>query len=286
MSRPPTASVPTDPAHPRSGLARTIALGLCLLIASTCGALSVWQWQRLQWKQALLARIAALPQQAETAAPGPAAWPDVRRDSHEYAPLALDGHWEPAREQLVVASTVLGRGHWVMTPLRIERGAQGPWWIWVNRGFVDDAHRTPALRRPLPAGPVRVVGLLRASERPWLGTALPGMGQASRDVAALAAAAGLDTFRVAPYFVDLGRTDARQQAALAAAVEAGLPPPVAADAPWPRTGLTLLKLPNNHLSYALTWATLAAGALLAAGLVWRSGRPGQADASDDERPGR
>lgn len=287
MSRRSPAPTAADPAPVRSGLARTVALGLCLLITLSCAALSAWQWQRLQWKQGLLARIAALPDQAEGPAPAPADWPTVQRDSHEYAPLALAGHWEPAREQLVVASTVLGRGHWVMVPLRIEpAGGAAPWWVWVNLGFVDEAHRRPAQRTPLPAGPVTLVGLLRASERPWLGTALPGMGQASRDVTALAAAAGLDARRVAPYFVDLGRTDARQQAALAAAVEAGLPPPVAADAPWPRTGLTLLKLPNNHLSYALTWATLAAGALLAAGLVWRSGRPDDGGSDDDGRPDR
>ena len=148
----------------------------------------------------------------------------------------------------MLASTVLGRGHWVMTPLQTDNG----WWVWVNRGFVDEAHREAATR-PAPAlAELARPGLLRLSEHPWL----PGMERASRDVARLSAAAGLPAGRVAPYFVDARPADAA----------AG--PPQA----WPQAGLTVLSFANRHLEYALTWAALALAACVGAVIVWRHGR--------------
>jgi surfeit locus 1 family protein len=56
----------------------------------------------------------------------------------------------------------------------------------------------------------------------------------SRDVPAIAARRGLT--RTAPYFVDADATGTG----------------------WPRGGLTVIRFPNNHLAYALTWFGLAA----------------------------
>ena len=55
----------------------------------------------------------------------------------------------------------------------------------------------------------------------------------SRDVAAIAAKRGLR--RVAPYFIDAD----------------------ASGREWPRGGMTVVRFPNNHLVYALTWFGLA-----------------------------
>lgn len=221
---------------------RLLALAACALLVATFSALALWQWQRLQWKEALLARVARIDVEAAAPPPGPAAWAGLNRADDEYRALALRGRFDPAREQLVLASTALGRGHWVMTPLQTDDG----WWVWVNRGFVDDAHRAPS-SRPVPAlDELARPGLLRMSERPWL----PGL--ASRDVARLSTEAGLPAYRVAPYFVD-ART--------------------AGDAPgWPRAGLTVLAFPNRHFEYALTWAALALLACAGAVVVWRHGR--------------
>jgi surfeit locus 1 family protein len=121
-----------------------------------------------------------------------------------------------------------------MTPLRTEAGH----WVFVNRGFVPPELRG---RVPRPEGALAVTGLLRPGEP---GGNLLQQNQPaehrwySRDVAAMAAARGLQG-PVAPFFVDA-------QAAAGSA------------ATWPRAGLTVLKFPNNHLGYALTWFTLAA----------------------------
>jgi surfeit locus 1 family protein len=223
---------------------RLFAAAACVLLAAMFCALALWQWQRLQWKEALLARVACIDRETPSPAPGPQAWAGLRRADDEYRALALQGRFDPAREQLVLASTVLGRGHWVMTPLLTDDG----WWVWVNRGFVDDAHRDAAAR-PAPA-PAELAkpGLLRLSERPWL----PGLERASRDVVRLSAAAGLPADQVAPYFVDARQADGT--------------------AAWPRAGLTVLSFANRHLGYALTWAALALAACAAAAIVWRHGR--------------
>ncbi|MGH1560282.1 SURF1 family protein [Caulobacter segnis] len=83
-----------------------------------------------------------------------------------------------------------------------------------------------------------MIGLLRSSEPRggFLRTNQPGQGRwYSRDVQAIAAAHHL--INTAPYFVD----------ADAAPNPGG----------WPLGGLTVVRFPNSHLIYALTWFGLA-----------------------------
>ncbi len=227
---------------------RLVAVAACALLVASFSALALWQWQRLQWKEALLARVAQIDREAAAPAPGPSDWPALNRTDDEYRALTVRGRFDPAREQQVLASTALGRGHWVMTPLQTDDG----WWVWVNRGFVDDAHRNPATRPAPDLAELARPGLLRLSERPWL----PGMERASRDLARLSAAAGLPAGRVAPYFVDARPMAGSAEASIA----------------WPRAGLTVLSFSNRHLGYALTWAALALAAVIGAFVVWRHGR--------------
>jgi surfeit locus 1 family protein len=237
-----------------------VLLGACALAGA---ALAHWQWQRLHWKEALLERVARLPDEAPQAPPGPAEWPTLDLATHEYRPLALQGEPDPARERLVLASTALGRGHWVMVPVRVREGFT----VWVNRGFVDAAHREPASRPPLGAEELARGGLLRLSER---ASSLPGLSQATRDLTRLNAEAGLDPSEVAPYFVDLRAAPGTAPVATVADGGAlgGTTPAgrSAASGPWPRAGLTVLSFHNRHLGYTLTWAALST--LAAAGAVW------------------
>jgi len=173
----------------------------------------------------------------------------------EYRHVRLAGVFLHERETLVQASTTLGPGHWVLTPLRT---VQGPL-VLVNRGFVPPERRERATRSGNePAGEVRLTGLLRISE--------PGGGFLrrndpaadrwfSRDVQAMAAARGLPD--IAPFFVD---------------EDATAPQPAGAEPHWPVGGLTVIAFHNNHLVYALTWFGLALGVLLAGWLVARAGR--------------
>jgi surfeit locus 1 family protein len=238
---------------PGRGLPWLVLLAAALLCAGFA-ALGTWQVQRMGWKHDLMARVQARVDAAPVAPPAPAEWPALQADpqAFEYRRLRLQGEFQHADEALVQASTTLGAGFWVVTPLRLVDGS----FVLVNRGFVPPDRRNPASRGAVaPTGPVTVDGLLRTSE--------PGGGFLrdndpaadrwhSRDVAALAAARRLPAERVAPYFVDAGST---------------LPP-----GQWPAGGLTVLHFTDNHLVYALTWYVLALMVAAAGVYVLRTAR--------------
>ena len=226
----------------------TGALAVFILL---CG-LGIWQVQRLAWKTGLIATVEARLAAAPVPAPGPDAWPELTQAEAEYRRVTVSGRYRPESDRLVKAVTARGPGFWVMTPLDTDRG----WQLLINRGFVPDSERRPQ-DRDLPANDVTISGLLRMSQ-PGGGFLRANDAAAnrwySRDVAAIAAARGLG--RTAPYFVD----------ADAAPNPGGLPV----------GGLTVVKFPDNHLVYALTWFALM---LLALFFAWRLWRPG-ADASN------
>ena len=215
-----------------SGARAAIAAAWIVIIVGLL-ALGCWQVQRLAWKRSLIAQVDA----RLAAKPVPA--PVTVGSKDAYRRVTATGVFERARDSFVQASTVRGPGWWVITPLRTTDGRT----VLINRGYV------PARTAPLPAlGAVRVTGLLRLTE--------PGGGFLrsndpaadrwnSRDVAAIAARRGLGA--VVPYFIDAQAT---------AATDRG-----------PVGGLTVIRFPNNHLAYAITWFILA---LMAVGsfIIW------------------
>lgn len=247
------------PSGPGSPLRRWLLLGLIALLVPSFAALSAWQWKRLAWKESLIERVDQQLARSPGPAPGPADWPQLTRDNAEYRPVLLDGAYAYRADLRVLASTELGRGYWLLRPLRTSSG----WWVWVNRGFVPETQmKQPGLESV--AAPARVQGLLRWTEPdglPWARND-PAAGRwTSRDVAAMTAQVGLDG-PVAPYFVD-----ARPETSAA----------MATDTAYPRAGLTVVHFSNNHLQYALTWLALAVGALAAGLWVWRDDRRSAAD---------
>lgn len=210
--------------------------------------LGVWQLQRLSWKEGIIAAIEARSTAAPRPLPPPAAWPDLKPADYDYRRVEASGRFDNAHESYIFHSIEGGAGYYVMTPLRLDGGGI----VIVNRGFVPESLKDPARRAAgeLP-GEVRIVGLMRPPEARNLFTPADDPARDfyfTRDPAAIAARLKLDG--VAPFTIDADTT----------------PNPGG----WPRGGVTQLAVPNNHLSYALTWFGLALGLIgVFVSFAWR-----------------
>ncbi|QOZ06608.1 SURF1 family protein [Bradyrhizobium sp. CCBAU 51765] len=233
-----TRTVTSKPGEERSEAVRAPSLWLTalLLIAFVVLiALGVWQIERRAWKLALIDRVEQRVHAPAQPVPSPASWPAISAANDEYRHVSVSGRFLHDRETLVQAVTEEGPGYWVLTPLKRSDGTL----VLINRGFVPSERRDASTRRGgNPDGQVEITGLIRMTE-PKGGFLRDNAPQHnrwySRDVAAIAAARGLHD--VAPFFVD---ADAGSQIA-----------------GGPIGGLTVIRFPNNHLIYALTWFALA-----------------------------
>lgn len=255
-------------AHSSLTMAMLALAGIALFVVFC--ALGWWQVERRAWKLAVIDRVQQRLHAAPTPLPPRADWPRVDAAGFEYQPVQAQGRWLADKTVLTQATTALGAGFWVITPLQLGDGGQ----VLVNRGFIPQAQRSQWIIGTGGTGgsttqddTAQVQGLLRMSE--------PGGGFLrrndpaqqrwhSRDVAAIAQAQGLDA--AAPFFIDAGIPDARAPAQADADIHANAQ---AATGPWPRPGMTVVRFHNSHLVYALTWFGLAAMVAAAAALVAR-----------------
>jgi surfeit locus 1 family protein len=218
---------------------RAIFAAMAMPVVAALLSLGVWQLHRLAWKRALIARVEQGLAMAPLDAPDAASWSRIGPDD-SYRRVQARGVYQRGPATLVQAVSDLGPGYWALQPLDDRRGFT----VLVNRGFVPADMLGRAL--PLPEGKTTVSGLLRLSEPHggFLRANRPGRDEwHSRDVAAIAARRGIK--HAAPYFID---ADAQTSPG------------------WPRGGLTVIRFPNNHLQYALTWFVMAA--LLAGAAGW------------------
>ncbi len=145
-----------------------------------------------------------------------------------------------------------GFGRWIFQGFRLDDGGV----ILVNRGFVPEGR----LGEIKPAsGPATVTGFLRAAEARGSFTPadLPAQREFyTRDPAAIAASLGLGA--AAPFYLEAERQGD------------GLTPPAGVDAKE-----LIARIPDNHLSYALTWFGLALTLIgVFAAFAWQGRRKG------------
>jgi surfeit locus 1 family protein len=195
--------------------------------------LGVWQLQRLQWKEALIAerteRIAAAP----IALPGP----DADVGDLEYRHLAAQGEFLHDKEIFLGARSMNGNtGYHVITPFKLGDGRI----VLVDRGWIPLERKTADKRAAgNVAGPVALDGVLRLNgKQTWF---VPDNRPDLNfffwvDLPAMAKLAGLPDTETR-YFVEVGNT----------------PNPGG----FPIGGQTRINLPNDHLQYAITWFSLA-----------------------------
>jgi surfeit locus 1 family protein len=225
-----------------------------ILIASVLGVillvgLGVWQLQRLQWKEGLIAerdsRLAAAPVTLEQALQ------DFDADrSVEFLKVEATGSFQNDAELFLLSTEGGSPGFEVVTPLVSREGIA----ILTDRGFVPESLKDPA-KRPgsRPSGEVTVTGVLRhhvQSRGPFTPDNNPEANMWYWwDIPAMLSSAHIgDDARIAPFALHLLPDGSKSW-----------PQPVSVD-----EGLT-----NNHLQYALTWFSLAFLLIVMSGLLIR-----------------
>jgi surfeit locus 1 family protein len=194
--------------------------------------------QRLQWKEALLARLAANAAASPTSLAQAAQRPDP-----EFVKVSFTGAYVHDVAKRMMATFEGGQGWTVITPAVTADGYA----VMVDRGRIP-GQLGEAFGKP--EGEVQIEGVIRTYPH---GQAmfdpendLKGNIWYWWDVPAMLASSGLPQgLKPYPYVVQLA--------------------PSAAAAPFPRPDEPKAKLANNHLGYAITWFGLAATLLAVAG---------------------
>ncbi|WP_339640142.1 SURF1 family protein [Jannaschia helgolandensis] len=186
-------------------------------------ALGLWQLQRMEWKQSVIAEIEA----RIGADPVPvAAVLDPETDN--FRPVIVEGRISGPPIRVLGAWRSAGSGFKVIVPLQTAQRT-----LMVDLGIVPLETSTEALRARLPEGPIRVTGNLNWPDDLNAGTPSPeGDIWYARDVPTLAPVMGTDPVMV---------------------VARDVTPP-AGPTPVP---VGVEGIPNNHLGYAVQWFGLA-----------------------------
>jgi surfeit locus 1 family protein len=218
--------------RPYPGFTIAAAIMTAILIS-----LGVWQIQRLYWKLDLIATMDRKMHAAPVALDGAgAAFTWVPQN--DYARVALNGRFDNSKESYVFTTGPGGMPvYHVLTPFTTDAGHA----YLVDRGMVPIDKRDPAGRaQGQVEGETHIVGIWRTPDGTGLFTPAPDLAHRvwyARDVKAIAASDHVSL--TAPVVIE----------ADAAPNPGG----------WPKGGQTVVDVPNNHLSYAITWFGLAAG---------------------------
>ena len=184
-------------------------------------ALSVWQVQRLAWKEDLIARIETRMRAEPTGLPET---PTQAEDN--FLSVRVTGSFGAEALHMLTSARPGGPGYKVIAPLETDEGRR----VLVDRGYIPEADAD----KPLDLGPVTVTGTLL-----WPDEA--------------------DSFTPDPN-LERNIWFAREPERMAEALNTE-PVLIVANAPTgapsPRPQPVGVNLPNNHLQYAITWALLA-----------------------------
>ena len=194
--------------------------------------LSIWQVQRLHWKEGLIA------ERTERTTAAPIDLPPAGTDlgDLEFRRVTVTGTFDHAHEFYLAARSQNGNvGYWIGTPLKTATGET----VLINRGWVPEEKKRPETRQAGEvAGSVTLNAVIR---RPQVKGTFQPENEPEKNVwfyidpAQMAQSAGLPI-----------RTDLYLDAD-------ATPNPGG----FPIGGQTRINLPNDHLQYAITWALLA-----------------------------
>ncbi|HEY5794374.1 MAG TPA: SURF1 family cytochrome oxidase biogenesis protein [Bosea sp. (in: a-proteobacteria)] len=242
--------------HARRLLWPTLLSLLGVAILCTLGA---WQIARMAEKRVFIERLSAQAAGAPAPMPASSTWAGLDPARLDLTRVTAQGSFiegPVAGVRTTIASggpgtrQLSGFGRWIFQGFRLADGGV----VLVNRGFVPEGRLGEI--KPL-SGPASVTGFLRAPEGrgSFTPSDLPAQREFyTRDPAAIAAALSLGP--VAPFYLEAERQgDA-------------LTPPAGVDAKE-----LIGRIPDNHLSYALTWFGLAATLIgVFAAFAWQGRR--------------
>jgi surfeit locus 1 family protein len=217
--------------RPYPGVTIAVVIASAILIA-----LGVWQVQRLHWKLALIALIDKGMHAKSVDMTGEGMLvPEIYT---QYAHVAVRGHFDNTKETyLFTIGLDSAPVYHVLTPFVSDGGNT----FLVDRGMVDKDHLAPSTRLAgQENGETSITGFWRWPDALGYFTPKPDIAHRiwfGRDLAAIEKFDGIKLHQ--PGLVEIDDT----------------PNPGG----WPKGGQTVIDLPNNHLSYAITWFGLAAG---------------------------
>lgn len=222
-------------------------VGVAVLIG-----LGVWQLERRSWKTGLIERMNERMHGKSIPLERAKEFAQRNNGNIEYTRVVLTGSFLHDEERYLYAYIGGQQGWSVITPLVTQGGEV----VLVNRGFVPEERKDPAMRKDgLIQGINEVKGVARLSEHTnWFTPVNNAAGNRWfwRDIPALISSLRAEeAVRAVPFVIE----------ADAAPVPGG----------WPRGGITRVNVPNWHLEYAITWFALA-GALTVVFITYSFGQ--------------
>lgn len=225
---------------------------LVLLVLVLLVSLGTWQWQRMVWKENLLAAISerstAVPASLQNVEAMAASGADI-----EYRSVTAKGVFDNNHEQFFFATHEGQTGYFVYTPLFLSNARV----VLVNRGFIpyDMKEQVKRLDGQI-AGEVEISGLARQPINGKPSALVPDNDLTKniyfwKDIGAMADNAGIARRNLVPFFIDVNKA----------------PNPGG----FPIGGVTLVDLPNNHLQYAITWYGLALSLVFVSAIAYFQG---------------
>ena len=254
-----------------------IATLMTLIMMPVLLRLGFWQWERLHWKEALIARIAASAKM-EPVPFQTLDWSEIA-DKALFKRVIVKGRFDHDAEQRVWTTTDLGAGWRIITPFLVDASTGGgktrcgrPITVLVNRGWVKDAMRSPDTRiAGQMSEPTVVTGRLRSGESsPFVGSAGSRLQEWTlADIDAMAATLAPDPVAVCANGSAQGDV-ASSDGVFPFFLEAEAAPNASA----PQPDLAPINLSNRHLEYMITWLSFAFILMVIYGIfVWREFQP-------------
>jgi len=204
-------------------------------------SLGTWQVKRMNWKNNLIETITSRVNQSARSLPAMAIWKQLDLEDLNYRPVEARGTYLKEEvhifTQVAPGNAYSGTGFWVIAPFYLERGGV----VLVNRGFVPERFkqsRTRTRNAVRVLGEQTITGIIKTNQGTNYFTPQTDFKRNiwfTRDAGAIAE--HLELKNAAPFFITLTKA------------------PSTGDLPQPRE--IKVKLPNNHLGYAITWFGLA-----------------------------